>query len=333
MYAQVENGPFGSYEARDIIDEMRSPLAGSGSPHQGGLVDTPKGQLYFMAFTDAFPTGWIPVLAPVVFDSEGWPRVVVDHPDAQGQWLLEYPHPNPRSNGSPHSSKVRHDFSKPELEHCWEWNHNPNNSKWRLDGGQLVLETSTVTQGIHLATNTLTIRTVGPGSIATLCIDTSKMKEGDRTGLSIFQDESAYIGIHKEAGDAKLVQLAGAMVGPRPVPVGFINGRPVALDWECISNGSVRAEDFLKHEKVWLRIKVDMRPDYVGEYINHARNAVFEYSYDGERYDQLGPTYPLTKSRHGYGGFRFALFNFATQALGGQIRAHYCDIEVWNPST
>lgn len=123
------------------------------------------------------------------------------------------------------------------------------------------------------------------------------------------------------------------MVGPRPVPVGFMNGRPVALDWECISNGSVRAEDFLKHEKVWLRIKVDMRPDYVGEYMDHARNAVSEYSYDGKRYDQLGHTYPLTKSRHGYVGFRFALFNFATQALGGQIRAHYCDIEVWNPST
>lgn len=73
--------------------QMRSPLAGAGPPHQGGLVDTPDGQWYYMAFTDAFFTGRVPLLAPVVFDSEGWLVIEADYPDVKGQWLLEYSHP------------------------------------------------------------------------------------------------------------------------------------------------------------------------------------------------------------------------------------------------
>lgn len=326
-------GPFGPFEARDIVKEMRSPLSGSGPPHQGGLVDTPDGRWYFMSFTDAFPTGRIPLLAPVVFDGEGWPSVVADYPDAKGQWLLEYPRGalGDRVN-RPKTCFRRHDFNQPKLEHCWEWNHNPDNSKWRLEDGQLILETGTVTQSLHLATNTLTLRTVGPGSIATLCMDTSKMRDGDRAGASMFRDESAYIGIHKDANKVKLVYVDGAKVGPINVPVGWLNGRPVALDWKLISNGSVGAETPLTGDRVWLRIKVDLRAAHVDEYRKEARNATFEYSYDGTAFSQLGSTYQLTKSTAGYVGYRFGLFNFATQALGGELRVNHCDVETWDPT-
>jgi beta-xylosidase len=84
-------GPFGPFETRDILKEMRSPLAGSGPPHQGGLVDTPDGQWYYMSFTDAYPAGRVPLLAPVSFDSEGWPTVEGDYSEPKGRWLLEYP--------------------------------------------------------------------------------------------------------------------------------------------------------------------------------------------------------------------------------------------------
>lgn len=63
-------GPLGSYEARDTAIQMRCPLAGAGPPHQDGLVDAPDGRWHYMAFTVAFPTGRVPLLAPVVFDSE-----------------------------------------------------------------------------------------------------------------------------------------------------------------------------------------------------------------------------------------------------------------------
>ncbi|KAJ0415302.1 glycosyl hydrolase [Aspergillus carlsbadensis] len=330
------SGPFGPYEVRDVIKGMRSPIAGSGSPHQGGLVDTPDGKWYYVAFIDAFPAGRVPAMAPVVFDDEGWPTVVAEYADEKGQWLLEYPRRDLSDGGEQpktHQRVRRYEFKEPTLEPCWEWNHNPDNSKWALEDGQLVLQTGTVTESLHLATNTLTLRTVGPGSTATFCIDTSKMQDGDRSGVSIFRDESAYIGIHKDGQDAALVYVDDVKVGPMnpDAPVGWLNGRPAALDWKCISNGAVQAETPLAHHRVWLRVTVDMRAACFGEEKDATRNATFAFSYDGETFKQLGPAYALTKSIAGYIGYRFGLFNFATKALGGEIRASYCDLEIWEP--
>ncbi|KAL4864364.1 hypothetical protein BDV12DRAFT_201231 [Aspergillus spectabilis] len=330
------SGPFGPYEARDVISKMRSPLPGCGPPHQGGLVDTPEGQWYYVAFSDAFPTGRIPVMAPVVFNSDGWPTVLGEYSDKMGQWLLEYPHPDLNRLGKQSMTQQgvqRYAFTKPTLDHVWEWNHNPDSSQWRIEDGQLVLQTGTVTESLHLATNTLTLRTVGPGSIGTFCLDTSKMYEGDRAGVSMFRDESAYIGIHKGAEKAELVYVDDVKVGPRVAntPVGFMNGRPVALDWEHISNGEVRAQTALAHYRVWLRVTVDMRSVFCGEPQKATRNATFAYSYDGENFQQLGPAYALTKSMAGYVGYRFGIFNFATKALGGEIRVSHCDLETWEP--
>ncbi|KAL2843943.1 glycosyl hydrolase [Aspergillus pseudoustus] len=338
-------GPFGPYEERDVIRGMRTPIAGCGSPHQGALVDTSDGKWYYMAFADAYPAGRIPVLAPVVFDEDGWPSVVADYAegDEKGVWRLEYPvvGVGAATGGGggggegPAKSAKRFEFTGSQLDHVWEWNHNPDNSKWRLEDGQLVLEPATVTESLHLATNTLTLRTTGPGSIATFCIDTSKMRDGDRAGVSMFRDESAYIGIHHHkggSGNASLVYVDGAKVAPVGIPVGWLNGRPAALDWECVSDGELRAEVPLKENQVWLRVKVDVRGAFVGKTQTADRKASFEYSYDGEGFEQLGPVYTLTQSMAGYIGYRFALFNFATKALGGEIRVRHCDFETWEPT-
>lgn len=327
-------GPFGPYEARDIVTQMRSPIPGSGPPHQGAIVDTPAGHWYYISFTDAFPAGRVPLLAPLVFDTEGWPHVGTDYPDEKGQWLLEYRNVHDLLSHQVKRPKAcfrRYDFSASQLEHCWEWNHNPDNSKWRIQDGQLILGTGTVTQSLHLATNTLTIRTIGPGSIATFCIDTSRMRPGDRAGACLFRDESAYVGIHREADQAKLVYVDDAKVGPFNLPVGFMNGRPVALDWTCISNGSIGAQTPMTRDRIWLRIKVDMRAAHSDGFERKERIAIFEYSYDGMTFTQLGPAYPLTKSTVGYVGYRFGIFNFATLALGGELRVSHCDIETWHP--
>ncbi|KAL2788744.1 glycosyl hydrolase [Aspergillus keveii] len=263
---------------------MRCPIGGSGSPHQGGLVDTPDGKWYYMAFSDAYPAGRIALSAPVVFDAEGWPKVVADYPDAQGQY----------------------NFTQPSLEPCWEWNHSPDNSKWAHKDGQLVLRTGTVTHSLHLATNTLTLRTVGPGSMATFCIDALQMRDGDRADVAMFRDESAYIGIHKDADNLTLVYLHGAKV--------------------------IKAQTPLANHRVWLRTKVDLRAAHADEYASEMRYATFEYNYDDTTFKKLGLPYQLTKSTAGYVGYRFGLFNFATQALGGEIRVSHCDLEPWDLS-
>lgn len=329
-------GPFGPYEARETIVEMRAPLLGAGPPHQGGLVDTPDGQWYYMSFTDAYPVGRIPLLAPVIFDCQGWPKVVADYPDERGRWLLEYPHPHQKLatcnaiKGSGPCTR-RHTFSGPDLEHCWEWNHNPDNSRWSFQQGRLALGTGTITKSLHHATNTLTHRTIGPGSIATFYVDASRLNDGDRAGASLLRDESAYIGIHKDGGATRLVYVDGVKVEPFNLPVGWLNGRPVALDWKWVSDGSVFASTSLARDQVWLRIKADLRPVLCDGHERQSRHATFEYSYDGVTFTQLGPVHVLTKSMAGFVGHRFGLFNFATKALGGVLLAEHCDIELWNP--
>lgn len=324
-----DKGPFGPYECREVVGSIRAPIPGAGPPHQGALVDTADGRWYYMAFVDAFPAGRIPVLAPVDFDEEGWPRVVADYSDDRGQWRHEYPRPiDGCQTEKPQTCIRRHTFNHDGLDHCWEWNQSPFNSKWSIRDGQLRLETATVTDSLHLAANTLTHRTIGPRSTATFCINWSRLKDGDRAGACLFRDRSAYIGIHKRADSATLVYVDDITIAPVGIPVGWLNGRPESKDWEDVSKGSVKAETTPTQERIWLRIDANVAAACVDGYENRPRHARFEYSYDGVAFTQLGPLFTLTNEPTGYIGYRFGVFNFATKALGGQLAVEYCDIEL-----
>jgi hypothetical protein len=159
------------------------------------------------------------------------------------------------------------------------------------------------------------------------------MLDGDRAGVSMFRDESAYIGIHKNGQNATLVYIDDIKIGPMnpDSPVGWLNRRPAALDWKLTSNGEVRAETPLANSRVWLRVTVDMRAACFAGEKDTMRNSTLAYSYDGENFERLGPDYALTKSMAGYVGYRFGLFNFATRALGGEISVSHCDLEIWEP--
>jgi beta-xylosidase len=69
------HGPFGPYEIRPLLKDAKPPIPGGGVPHQGGIVQTQKGDWYYVAFEDAFPGGRIPVLAPLTWSADGWPTV------------------------------------------------------------------------------------------------------------------------------------------------------------------------------------------------------------------------------------------------------------------
>ncbi|KAG7432301.1 putative beta-xylosidase [Fusarium oxysporum f. sp. raphani] len=257
------SGPFGPYECRRVIGDILSPIPGSGSPHQGSLVDTPDGDWYYMAFMDGYPGGRIPILATVNFDEEGWPDIKADYSELPGAWCLEYPHTTKEKHTKRSNACFKtHLFKQSTLAHCWEWNHNPDNSKWTIRNGGLVLETGTVTKSLHLATNTLTHRTIGPKSMATFYVDASGLRDGDRAGACLFRNESAYIGIHRDEGVSRLVMVQGMRNAARTVPVGFMNGRPVALDWETTSDGTIKAKTTLTNNRVCLRIKADITPAF-----------------------------------------------------------------------
>lgn len=285
---------WGPYTIKPLVDKIAGPVAGGGTPHQGNLIQTQKGDWYYMAFQDAYPGGRIPVLAPVTWSTDGWPSVrLVDN-----AWSSSYPYPDvprpPRAT-KPHTGIDS--FEGTALAPEWEWNHNPDNAKWSIDNG-VTLRTATVTSDLYRARNTLTRRTIGPQSTATVELDLAGMKDGDVAGLSLLKHLSAYVAVKKTAGGLEVTMVNGLAMS--------------TSNWSTTSTGTEVASAPIAVTKLWLRATLDVRP-------GSNRLGKFSYSTDGTTFTAIGPAYSLNSDWQFFPGYRFGIFNFATIALGGSV--------------
>lgn len=294
---------WGPYDRKILVDSISGPLANAGYSHQGGVVDTKDGKWYYVAFMDSYPGGRIPVAAPLTW-TDGWPQLVKDG----NAWGKTYPIPvqTKKTVAAPVGTD---NFEGSLLSHEWEWNHNPDNTKWKLAGssGGLLLQTASVTNDLFSARNTLTHRILGPKSSGTFKLDISQMKDGDRAGAVLFRDVAAYIGIHKDATSVKLV---------------MVNNLNLDSNWKTISTGSVAATGpalATDTTDIWLRVQADITPAFSGT--SAKRTATFWYSTDGSKFTQLGSDFTLSTTWQFFTGYRYGVFNHATKALGGQITA------------
>ncbi|WP_170320944.1 MULTISPECIES: glycoside hydrolase family 43 protein [Streptomyces] len=288
------SGPFGPYTLRQILLDLPGPISGGGVPHQGGLVRTQSGAWYYMAFIDAYPGGRMPALAPVTWTSDGWPVVQL----VNGAWGRSYPGPvvpPPPRQVTPLTGADT--FDGTVLKPRWEWNHNPDNGKWTVNNG-LTLRTATVTDDLYWARNTLTHRIQGPTSTATVQLDHSAMRDGDRAGLALLRNSSAWIGLKRDGGATRVV---------------MVDGLTMDGNWNTTGTGIERASASVPGGRLWLRANADIRP-------GASRPGTFSYSTDGVTFTRLGPAFAMGNDWRFFMGYRFALFNHATRALGGSIR-------------
>ncbi|EDU39446.1 glycosyl hydrolase family 43 protein [Pyrenophora tritici-repentis] len=308
-YVLKSKSPWGPYTAQILLDNISGPLSSAGVSHQGGVVDTKDGNWYYVAFMDSYPGGRIPVVAPLTWTSDGWPQLV----KVNGAWGKSYPMPVTTSKTVPPPTGIDK-FTGSSLSAAWEWNHNPDNTKWSMaSGGGVNLQTTTVTQDIYQARNTLTHRILGPKSSGTFRIDISKMKSGDRAGAVLFRDTAAYIGIHKDSSATNLV---------------MVNGIAMNSDWSTKSTGSVAATGPsipASTTDLYLRIQADITPAFG---TNTARQNTFWYSTDGTNFKQLGPAFGMSNTWQFFTGYRFGVFNFATQSLGGSVLVKSFDLQL-----
>lgn len=293
--------PWGPYDRQILVDSISGPLSSAGFSHQGGIVDTKDGKWYYVAFMDSYPGGRIPVMAPLTWTSDGWPQLT----KVNGGWGKSYPSPVQTSKTVPPPTGLD-SFTGSSLSHEWEWNHNPDTSKFSLLGGSggLQLRTATVTNDLFSARNTLTHRILGPKSSGTFRLDVSKMADGDRAGAILFRDVAAYIGVHKSGSTSTLV---------------FVNNLSLNTDWTTKSTGSVAATGPVlaaSTTDLWLRVQADITPAFGS---STSRTTTFWYSTDGSNFQQLGSAFPMTNTWQFFTGYRFGAFNFATKALGGAV--------------
>jgi beta-xylosidase len=244
-----------------------------------------------MSFTDAYPGGRVPTLAPITWNAD-WPVLQT----VNGRWGATYPKPNIDTTRTVQPMIGADTFTGTTLGPQWEWNHNPDPTRYAVNDG-LTLQAATVTDDLYAARNTLTHRIQGPASTATIEVDHEAMRDGDRAGLAMLRQSSAWIGLRRDSGSTRVVMTTG-----------------LAMDssWNTTSTGAEAASAPVAGGRTWLRINADIRP-------GSGRQARFSYSTDGVTFTSLGPAFTLDNSWQFFMGYRYGIFNYATQALGGAV--------------
>lgn len=263
---------YGPYEHKIIVDDNSSyPPNGL---HQGGMVQLKNGDWWFIIMQDRGPIGRVPCLMPVKW-VDGWPML-----GTEGKDVITYPKPNVGKTYPVMVPATSDEFKGKKLGLQWQWNHNPDDTKWTLTErpGYMRLKASQA-KNLKEARNTLTQRVQGPSSEGSVLVDITGLKDGNVAGFGVFQFPYAYVAVQQEGDDRKIVM--------------------------CNDGEIVETVDALKGNKIWIRARV-MDKDFT---------ARFYYSLDGETYSPIG-----NELKMGLGldwtANRFALFNYSTKVNG-----------------
>lgn len=288
----------GPYESKLILQDQ--------GVAQGCLIDTPDGIWYAMLFQDNGSVGRSLWLVPVKWE-DGWPVLGID---SKAPLTLDI-----KDNGQGMANIVASDeFNRKPGEAlllAWQWNHNPDNSKWSIGkrAGHLRITTGRVDKDVLSAKNMLTQRTFGPVSSATTKIDVTNLRDGDYAGLIALQRKYGWVGV-KMDGDSKSI----VMQTVKP-------DEPRQRGWRNEPSLPEEVERFpLTQPFVYLKIDCDFR--------ERTDKAYFYYGLDGATWTRIGSVLPMAYTLPHFMGYRFGLFNFATKTAGGFVDFDYyrvCD--------
>ncbi|HEX4036688.1 MAG TPA: glycoside hydrolase 43 family protein [Acidobacteriaceae bacterium] len=193
---------YGPYEYRVVLAEGSTNING---PHQGGYVETPDGQGWFVHFQATGAHGRIVHLEPVHWVDD-WP-VIGDAPPGvtTGEPVRAAPMPDDGSGSSQVRPQTSDDFSAAVLNPQWEWNHNPDDAHWSLTARPGYLRLIPMHADDLLgARNTLTQSMQDDSFQFTVRVDLSGMKDGDHAGLAMFEKDASGLEIVASGGERRL---------------------------------------------------------------------------------------------------------------------------------
>lgn len=286
----------GPYEKKVILCDN---YAGFPYVGQGTIVDDAQGNWYGWIFQDRGAIGRVPTLSPCRW-VDGWPMIG----DAEGHVPATMTLPWKADKERP--LVVSDEFSKGKMKLNWQWNHNPIDDAYTLTErkGFLRLKTSKVVKSIYEARNTLTQRMEGPECSGVIAMDVSHMKDGDRAGLSAFNDHAGVLEVARE-GDTFTLSMKEEDVE--------LDKDKRVTDTQAKVCGTV---DLGKAETVYLRVDGNFR---LGKDI-----ATFYYSLDGKDWTRIGSDFKMRFDfRKFFMGTKFGIFNYATKTAGGYVDVDY----------
>jgi beta-xylosidase len=278
--------------------ETHSQIDDTTGGHQGALVDLPDGDWYGFVMRDSGAIGRTTNLSPI-FWRDGWP--VWGTPDAPNQVPKTSPKP---VKGYPFMEPATSDdFSGKTLGLQWQWNHNPDDSRWSLSERPGFLRLK-ATQGPDFwnARNTLTQKGQGPFSRGVVKLDIRHVGQGDSCGFGALGKFNGQIAV------------TGADKGSHTLSMKVIEATEGAPNIDTrVTNVAV------KGDTLWLRTDMDFRT-------NLAR---VDYSLDNKNWTNLGGDFPLAYDwRTGtFQGEQYAIFCYNTAPSNG-----YLDIDSFSLS-
>ncbi|KFZ23988.1 hypothetical protein V502_01533 [Pseudogymnoascus sp. VKM F-4520 (FW-2644)] len=253
----------------------------------------------------------LPVLAPITWGADDFPVFTA----VNGQWGASYPNPLP---SHPLASWTGTDtFTGTKLAVPWEWNHNPDTTKFAVNNGLtlstatittdlfearntlthrgLTLSTATITTDLFEARNTLTHRVFGAVSVGTVVLDTSNMADGDICGLAAYRDWSAYMGISRSGSTYTISNVQGMK-------------QDSANNWVTLTDGTTAASATIAMGKVWLRGTMQAAATSM-------HGVSFEYNLDGSTFKALGGSYTMNTDCSYFIGYSVVVGFLTTQGI------------------
>ena len=154
---------YGPYEKRVVLEQGSTAVNG---PHQGALVDTPDGEWWFYHFQETPVLGRVVHLQPARWKDD-WPLIGVD---IDGNGIGEPVHVWRKPLPTPSTTfplQTSDDFTD-TLGLQWQWNHNPDDTRWSLSErrGWLTLHAQAA-DSLKACRNMLTQKVVGYQSEST----------------------------------------------------------------------------------------------------------------------------------------------------------------------
>ncbi|MBW8734021.1 MAG: glycoside hydrolase 43 family protein [Asticcacaulis sp.] len=272
-----------------------APAKHSLAMHQGGIVLTPEGEWWGFSMMDFNSVGRLLSLSPITW-KDGWPYFGL--PGNLTRTPRTWVKPKTATPQPVHVPYRRSDdFSAPQLQPLWQWNHVPVDNKWSLSErpGFLRLHALPATT-FYDARDTLTQRAIGPMSTPTVVLDASNLKPGDTAGLGLLNLPYATLGVEKSA-----------------------DGLDVVF-YDQYVDKTVRVK--MTGTRIWLRADCD----YLTE------KARFSYSFDGVTFTPIGDAVALLYQTFTFQGVRYGLFSYNTAGAEGGF-ADFDSIDVYQPHT
>ncbi len=193
---------YGPYERKVVLE--------AGSPHQGGFVELPNGQGWFIAFKSVGWLGRVCNLEPVVWGQDDWPMF-----GNAGKHVKGGKKPEVGEATKPSRPDVNDEFDGATLRPIWQWNHNPVNDFWSLKEAPGTLRLKAMpAKSIAMAHNTLTQKLWDDYGIIDVKLSLSQMGERQRAGITFLSgDEFGWVGVEQQNGERRIV---GALAPRHP---------------------------------------------------------------------------------------------------------------------